>query len=156
MVDVPQVDGDHLYCRQCIAPLPFSVTGQLFGAHGDIRAALKKAPEVPPSNADTTKQEALRRLAREIQALQKRDNLLEQVAAMFRNGGLVLTTPTLKSYPSRPKRAGGEGAGPDRAFLGMGQTVTCVRSRDPPHRHASESNSDGRGSIYERAVPELA
>jgi hypothetical protein len=68
-----------------------------------LRAALKKAPEAPPRGADTTKQEAVRLLVGEIQALQRRGYLLEQVAEMFRNGGLVLTTPTLKSYLSRAK-----------------------------------------------------
>lgn len=68
-----------------------------------LRAALKKAPEAPPGGADTTKQEAVRLLAGEIQALQQRGYSLEQVAEMFRNGGLVLTTPTLKCYLSRAK-----------------------------------------------------
>ncbi len=68
-----------------------------------LRAALKEAPEVPPGSADTTKQEAVRLLAGDIQALQQRGYSLEQVAEMFRSGGLVLTTPTLKSYLSRAK-----------------------------------------------------
>jgi hypothetical protein len=69
----------------------------------ELRAALKKAPEVPPGSTDTTKQEAVRLLAKEIQALQRRGYSLEQVAEMFKKGGLVLTTPTLKSYLSRAK-----------------------------------------------------
>jgi hypothetical protein len=68
-----------------------------------LRAALRKAPEVPPGGTDTTKQEAVRLLVGEIQTLQQRGYSLEQIAEMFRDGGLVLTTPTLKSYLSRAK-----------------------------------------------------
>lgn len=68
-----------------------------------LRAILKEAPEAPARNFETTKQEAVRLLTGEIQALQHRGYSLEQVAEMFRRGGLVLTTPTLKSYISRAK-----------------------------------------------------
>jgi hypothetical protein len=70
-----------------------------------LRALLKAAPETPAGTADTTKQQAVRLLAGEIQTLQRRGYTLEQVAEMLKGGGLVLTTATLKSYLSRAKAA---------------------------------------------------
>ena len=70
-----------------------------------LRAQLRAAPEAPADSVDTTKQQAVRLLAGEIQTLQRRGYTLEQVGEMLKGGGLVLTTPTLKSYLSRAKAA---------------------------------------------------
>ncbi len=69
----------------------------------DIRSKLKAMPPPPSDTVDTTKQEAVRLLAREIGALQKRGYSLEQIAEALRGEGLVLLTPTLKSYLARAK-----------------------------------------------------
>jgi hypothetical protein len=68
-----------------------------------LRKMLKEAPEVPARSIDVTKQETVRLLMSEIQVLQGRGYSLEQVADIFKGGGLMLTTPTLKSYLSRAK-----------------------------------------------------
>jgi len=70
-----------------------------------LRTTLKAAPKAPAAGVDTTKQEAVKLLAREIESLQRRGYSLEQVAEMLRGGGLVVSTPTLKSYLSRAKAA---------------------------------------------------
>jgi hypothetical protein len=70
-----------------------------------LRAMLKTAPEAPANSANTTKQEAVRLLAGEIRAHQRRGYSLEQVAEFLKGGGLDLTTPTLKNYLSRAKAA---------------------------------------------------
>ena len=62
-------------------------------------------PKAPAAGVDTTKQEAVKLLAREIEGLQRRGYSLEQVTEMLRGGGLVVSTPTLKSYLSRAKAA---------------------------------------------------
>lgn len=70
-----------------------------------LRSALRAAPKVTPRSGDVTKQEAVKSMVREIQGLQKRGYSLEEVAEMLQGGGLLVTTPTLKSYLSRAKAA---------------------------------------------------
>lgn len=72
-----------------------------------LRSTLKEAPKAPTKSGDVTKQAAVKALAKEIQGLQKRGYSLEQVAEMLQGGGLLVTTPTLKSYLSRAKGAQG-------------------------------------------------
>jgi hypothetical protein len=72
-----------------------------------IRAKLKTMPPPPVEAVDTTKQEAVRLLAREIAALQNRGYSLEQIADSLRGEGLDLSTPTLKSYLARAKATRG-------------------------------------------------
>jgi hypothetical protein len=70
-----------------------------------LRSTLKEAPKVTTKSGDITKQEAVASLVREIQTLQKRGYSLEEIAEMLQGGGLLVTTPTLKSYLSRAKAA---------------------------------------------------
>ena len=70
-----------------------------------IRTKLKTMPSPPAGTVDTTKQEAVRLLAREIAALQNRGYSLDQSAGSLRGEGLDLSTPTLKSYLARAKAA---------------------------------------------------
>jgi hypothetical protein len=85
-----------------------------------LRSTLKAVPKAPATGVDTTKQEAVKLLAREIEGLQRRGYSLEQIAEMLKGGGLVVSTPTLKSYLSRAKttRERGKGAGPRRKAAG--------------------------------------
>jgi hypothetical protein len=79
-----------------------------------IRTKLVEAPEAPAASVNTTKQEAVRSLVREIQGYQQRGYTLEQVGELFRGEGVLLTTSTLKNYLARakapPKRRAGKGA----------------------------------------------
>ena len=69
-----------------------------------LRAKLTQAPPAPPAaSVNTTKQEAVRSLVGEIRALQQRGYTLEQVAELFREEGVLLTTQTLKNYLARAK-----------------------------------------------------
>jgi hypothetical protein len=70
-----------------------------------LRLTLKGVPKAPAAGVDTTKQEAVKLLAREIEGLQRRGYSLEQIAEMLKGGGLIVSTPTLKSYLSRAKTA---------------------------------------------------
>jgi len=85
-----------------------------------LRSTLKAVPKAPAAGVDTTKQEAVKLLAREIEGLQRRGYSLEQIAEMLKGGGLIVSTPTLKSYLSRAKttRERGKGAGPRRKVAG--------------------------------------
>src|ERR1017187_537970 len=85
-----------------------------------LRSTLRAVPKAPAAGVDTTKQEAVKLLAREIEGLQRRGYSLEQIAEMLKSGGLVVSTPTLKSYLSRAKtaREGRKAAGPRRKVVG--------------------------------------
>jgi hypothetical protein len=85
-----------------------------------LRSTLKAVPKAPAASLDTTKQDAVKLLAREIEGLQRRGYSLEQIAEMLKGGGLVVSTPTLKSYLSRAKttRERGKGAGPRKKAAG--------------------------------------
>jgi hypothetical protein len=61
----------------------------------------RKAPRAPASEADVSKQEAVRLLRGAIAEYRRKGYTLEQIAESFRGEGLDLTTPTLKSYLSR-------------------------------------------------------
>ena len=68
-----------------------------------IAEKLRSMPPAPPEETNTTKQEAVKLLAREIASLQRRGYALQQIVASLNGEGLELTTPTLKSYLSRAK-----------------------------------------------------
>ena len=79
-----------------------------------IRAKMKEAPVVAKEKRRVSKQEAIRELKRDIEAMQKRGYTLDNIAQFLTDGGMQITTPTLKSYlqrskadkPKAPKNAG--------------------------------------------------
>jgi hypothetical protein len=85
----------------------------------ELRTALKTAPDPPARPINATKQETVRLLFGEIQALQRRGYTLEQVADLFREEGIPLTTQTLKNYLARAK-ALRKGRAAKRAKAGRG------------------------------------
>src|ERR1035438_8778202 len=106
-----------------------------------LRSTLKAVPKAPTASLDTTKQDAVRLLAREIEGLQRRGYSLEQIAEMLKGGGLVVSTPTLKSYLSRAKAARDRGkeAGPRmsvapvaKADASRGATPKTTGNGTPP------------------------
>ena len=62
-------------------------------------------PPVEKKKQEHSKQEAVRILAKEIAALQKRGYTLDQISETLRGEGLSIATPTLKSYLQRAKPA---------------------------------------------------
>lgn len=68
-----------------------------------LKAKMKEAPEVAKEKRSVSKQEAIRELKREIQAMQKRGYTLDDIAKFMSDGGLQISTPTLKSYLQRSK-----------------------------------------------------
>jgi hypothetical protein len=68
-----------------------------------IEEKARKAPIAPASEAEVSKQEAVRLLSGAIAEFRRKGYSLEQIAENFRGEGLELTTPTLKSYLSRAK-----------------------------------------------------
>jgi lambda repressor-like predicted transcriptional regulator len=70
-----------------------------------IAAKLRDMPPVEKKKQEHSKQEAVRILAKEIAALQKRGYTLDQISETLRGEGLSIATPTLKSYLQRSKPA---------------------------------------------------
>jgi arginine repressor len=60
-------------------------------------------PVIEKKKQEHNKQDAIKVLAKEIAALQKRGYTLDQIAETLRGEGLDITTPTLKSYLQRIK-----------------------------------------------------
>jgi hypothetical protein len=102
----------------------------------------RRMPPAPPAEANVTKQEAVRLLAREIAGLQRKGYKLEQIVAGFRGDGLDLSTATMKSYLSRAKAS--------RSRRRGGPTQTPV----PPKGATSLTERETRPSI-ERETPPL-
>ena len=73
-------------------------------------SALRALPAMDSSKRKLTKQAVVKRLAREIAALQARGYTIEQVVESLHGVGLDITTPTLKSYLQRAKRRRGKDA----------------------------------------------
>lgn len=70
-----------------------------------IAARLRDLPPIEKKKQVHSKAEAVRFLAKEIAALQKRGYSLDQIAESLRREGLDIATPTLKSYLQRSKQA---------------------------------------------------
>lgn len=76
---------------------------------GAIAAKLKTMPVIEKKKQEHSKQDAVKVLAKEIAALQKRGYTLDQIAETLRGEGLDITTPTLKSYLQRIKAGKNKG-----------------------------------------------
>ena len=76
---------------------------------GEIAAKLKTMPAIEKKKQEHSKQDAVKVLAKEITALQKRGYTLDQIAETLRGEGLDITTPTLKSYLQRIKSGKNKG-----------------------------------------------
>lgn len=72
-------------------------------AVGEIAATLKALPPIENQQRQVSKQEAIRLLAKEILASQKRGYSLEQIAEVLQSKGLALSAPTLKNYLPRSR-----------------------------------------------------
>lgn len=68
-----------------------------------LRAKMKDAPDIANVKRHISKQEAVRELKRDIAAMQKRGYTLDDIAKFFSEGGMPISTPTLKSYLQRTK-----------------------------------------------------
>ena len=70
-----------------------------------ISAELKALPPVENQQRQVSRQEAVKRLAKDIAELQKRGYTLEQVAAVLQEKGLEMGVTTLKSCLRRARPA---------------------------------------------------
>lgn len=68
-----------------------------------LKNRMDDAPEIVKEKRTLNKQEAIKGLKRQIEGMQKRGYSLEDIAKFITDGGLPITTPTLKSYIQRTK-----------------------------------------------------
>ena len=83
----------------------------------EIADGLRALPAKDPSQLRLDKQAVVRHVADEIAALRKRGYGLEEVAGMLTAGGFEITTPTLKNYLQRARKADKEAAKARRAAM---------------------------------------
>jgi hypothetical protein len=107
---------------------------------------LHAIPPKDPSKRRLDKQAMVKELADEIIALQQRGYTIEEVAESLRERGLEITTPTLKNYLQRVKRAGANGSKRQRT-AGSSRTRTKLGGsavpKSVPERVVSEAGSKG-------------
>jgi hypothetical protein len=70
---------------------------------------LRAIPAKDPAQRRLDKQAMVRELAQELIALQQRGYTIEEVGESLRGRGFEITTPTLKNYLQRTKKAGAKG-----------------------------------------------
>lgn len=68
-----------------------------------LKESLKEKESQPVKKQQLSKLEAVKMLAGEIKELQKRGYTLEQVCEFLREGGIDISTPTLRNYLQRAK-----------------------------------------------------
>ncbi len=111
-------------------------------------------PQLDPSKQKLDKQAAVRRIKEQIATVQLRGYTLEQIAQSMTRLGIEITTPTLKSYLQRAKKAGGRGArratrptpsptsaGIDRVERAAGEKTAAPTSRPKADRVDSDAKS---------------
>lgn len=68
-----------------------------------IREKIKDAPPAPKEIQKVNKMEAIRTIRKDIESMHKRGYSFDDIAKFLTDGGLQITTPTLKSYMQRTK-----------------------------------------------------
>ena len=120
-----------------------------------LRAKMKEAPEVAKEKRRVSKQEAIRELKRDIEAMQKRGYTLDDIAKFLTNGGMQISTPTLKSYlqrtkadkPKAPKKAenfaDAKTTTPAQAAQQPAQTATVAKAKQVAEQKAQPTDAKG-------------
>ncbi len=105
-------------------------------------SALRALPAMDSSTRRLTKQAVVKRLAREIAALQTRGYTIEKIVGCLHGIGLEITTPTLKSYLQRVKKRRGTDA-PKRQSRRVSAATPPTRERETPAPAVTEPKADG-------------
>ena len=109
---------------------------------GAIAAKLKTMPVIEKKKQEHSKQDAVKVLAKEISALQKRGYTLDQIAETLRGEGLDITTPTLKSYLQRIKAGKNKGQKePKKETQKEQQNRMTPENKKPADTDKSESSA---------------
>jgi hypothetical protein len=105
-------------------------------------SALRALPAVDSSKRRLTKQDVVKRLARELAAVQARGYTMEQIAECLRGIGFEISTPTLKSYLQRVKKRSGKDA-PKRRVRHVSAVTPPTHEREPSPPAATEPKANG-------------
>jgi methionine synthase II (cobalamin-independent) len=106
-----------------------------------ISAKLKTMPVIEKKKQEHNKQDAIKVLAKEIAALQKRGYTLDQIAETLRGEGLDITTPTLKSYLQRIKAGKNKGQKEPKKETQKEQSMMTPENKKPTDTDKSEPSS---------------
>lgn len=99
-----------------------------------LKAKMKDAPEVAKEKRNVSKQEAIRELRKEIEAMQKRGYTLDEIAKFLSDGGLQITTPTLKSYMQRAK--------PSKAATAKAENFADAKKTEAPKQAQAKTKQE--------------
>jgi hypothetical protein len=108
----------------------------------EMVSALRALPAMDGSKRRLTKQDVVKRLARELAAVQARGYTMEQIAECLRGIGFEISTPTLKSYLQRVKKRNGKDA-PKRRVRHGSVVTPPTREREPSPLAATAPKTDG-------------
>jgi hypothetical protein len=105
---------------------------------------LRAIPAKDPSQRRLDKQAVVKELAQEIVALQQRGYTIAEVSESLRGNGFEITTPTLKNYLRRAKKAGVKMQKPRRPAGrpgGQAEVGASQASKPSPARAPTESDA---------------
>jgi ribosomal protein L12E/L44/L45/RPP1/RPP2 len=108
----------------------------------EMERTLRALPAMDSSKRRLNKQAVVKRLSRELAALQARGYTMEQIAECLRGIGFEISTPTLKSYLQRVKKRSGKDA-PKRQSRDVSAAAPPTREREAPSAAATEPKADG-------------
>jgi len=106
-----------------------------------IAAKLKTMPVIEKKKQEHSKQDAVKMLAKEIAALQKRGYTLDQIAETLRGEGMDITTPTLKSYLQRIKAGKNKGQKEPKKETQKEQSMMTPENKKPADTDKSKPSA---------------
>lgn len=104
-----------------------------------LRAKMKEAPVVAKEKRSVSKQGAIRELKRDIEAMQKRGYTLDNIAQFLTDGGMQITTPTLKSYLQRTKADKSKASKNAESFADAKTTQNAKSSTQQPAQSTAKA-----------------
>jgi DNA-binding transcriptional MerR regulator len=107
-----------------------------------MREKMKAAPEIAKEKQTESKQDTVKELKREIEAMQKRGYTLADIAAFMTEGGIQITTPTLKSYLQRSKQAKVKTQSKETKQPAVVASAKTAAAAKPIVEKATDSNSN--------------
>ena len=102
----------------------------------EMVSALRALPAMDSSKRRLNKQAVVKRLSRELAALQARGYTMEQIVECLRGIGFEISTPTLKSYLQRVKKRNAKDAPKGRVRHASAVTPP---TRDPEPSPSADS-----------------
>ena len=119
-----------------------------------IAAKLRQMPAPEKKPRDFSRQEAVKVLAKEIVALQRRGYSLEQISESLRGEGLDVATPTLKNYLQRSKTTKKKPTAPPAGSSAQPAARKALPDEDSLHPEARQRRNLTRNRCGKAHLPD--